>query len=104
MACPSRTEAGGRGPLQSTTRMSKIVFQESNVTITSTGVESNLLAAGEAVGLDLPFGCRQGNCTMCQQPVLSGEVDYPEGHNGVPDPGNALLCCCVPQSDLVIGA
>jgi len=84
--------------------MSKIVFQKSEVTVDWDGEPDSILEAGEEVGLDLPFGCRQGNCTMCQQPVVSGEVEYPEGHNGVPDPGNQLLCCSVPRGDLVIDA
>jgi ferredoxin len=45
-----------------------------------------------------------GNCTACQQPVKSGEVSYPQGHTGEPDEGHALLCCCIPKTDLVIEA
>ena len=40
-----------------------------------------------------------GNCTACQQPIVSGEVEYPNGHTGEPDEGNALLCCCTPKGD-----
>ena len=47
-----------------------------------------------------------GNCTACQQPVLSGAVEYLSGHTGEPDAGCELLCCCQPKGDddLVIDA
>lgn len=84
--------------------MSKVTFKKSGVSADWTVSDTNLLELGEANGLDLPFGCRQGNCTMCQQPLLSGEVDYPDGHNGVPDDGNILLCCSQPKGDVEIDA
>ena len=84
--------------------MSKVIFKKSGVTADWTGKELSLLDLGEANGLDLPFGCRQGNCTMCQQPLDAGEVTYPEGHNGVPDDGNILLCCSQPKGDVEIDA
>lgn len=84
--------------------MSKVTFKKSGVETEWTGQQESLLELGEANGLDLDFGCRMGNCTACQQPLVSGEVDYPEGHNGVPDDGNILLCCSQPKGDLVIDA
>jgi hypothetical protein len=40
------------------------------------------------------------------QKITSGEVEYPKGHTGEPEEGNALLCCSVPKGgkDLVIDA
>jgi ferredoxin len=86
--------------------MAKIKFQKSGVEFEWTGDEESLLEAAEAQDLDLDYGCRMGNCTACQQPILSGEVEYPNGHTGEPEEGNALLCCCQPKdgSDLVIDA
>lgn len=84
--------------------MNKVTFKKSGVIGEWTGDHPNILVLGESLDLDLPFGCRMGNCTMCQQPLLGGEVDYPEGHNGVPDDGNVLLCCSVPKADVVIDA
>ena len=82
--------------------MSKVTFTKSGVTAEWTGDQPSLLELGESNGLDLPFGCRMGNCTACQQPLVSGEVDYPEGHNGIPDDGNVLLCCSQPEGDVEI--
>ena len=81
-----------------------VTFRKSNLQTGWTGEHDSILELAEANGLDLPFGCRMGNCTACQQPLVSGEVDYPMGHNGQPEPGNQLLCCSVPKTDLVIDA
>jgi ferredoxin len=47
-----------------------------------------------------------GNCTTCQHPLVSGEIEYPFGHTGEPDAGHILLCCSKPKgdSDLTIDA
>ena len=86
--------------------MPKVIFKKSNETIEWTGSEESILELAEANGLDLDYGCRMGNCTACQQTIISGEVDYPNGHTGEPDEGNALLCCCQPKgdADVVISA
>lgn len=84
--------------------MSKVTFQQSDVTAEWSEEYGSLLEMGEAHGLDLDFGCRMGNCTACQQPIVSGEVEYPNGHNGEPEEGNQLLCCSRPKTDLVIDA
>ncbi len=86
--------------------MVKVIFKKSGVEAEWTGDEESILELAEANGLDLDFGCRMGNCTACQQPVVSGDVEYPRGHAGEPDPGNQLLCCSVPKGgdDLVIDA
>lgn len=84
--------------------MSKVTFKKSGVTAEWKTTDNSLLELGEAEGLDLPFGCRQGNCTMCQQPLTSGEAEYPDGHTGEPDEGNILLCCSQPKGDVEIDA
>ena len=81
------------------THMANIVFEKSGVTAPWMGTEESILELGEIHDLDLDYGCRMGNCTACQQPIVSGEVDYPNGHTGEPDEGNALLCCCQPKGD-----
>jgi ferredoxin len=79
--------------------MANIIFQKSGVTAPWTGDEESILELAEANDLDLEFGCRMGNCTACQQKVVSGEVEYPNGHTGEPDEGNELMCCCQPKGD-----
>jgi len=84
--------------------MATVTFSKSGVTTAWDSSQDSLLELGEANGLDLDFGCRVGNCTACQQPLTSGQVAYPHGHNGIPEEGNALLCCSVPTGDVVIDA
>ena len=84
--------------------MATVTFQQSGVSSEWTGEHDSILELAEANGLSLDFGCRMGNCTACQQSIVSGEVDYPEGHEGIPEEGNQLLCCSVPKGDVVIDA
>lgn len=84
--------------------MATVTFLKSGVSAVWTGEHDNLLELAEAEGLSLDFGCRMGSCTACQQLLVSGEVAYPEGHDGVPDEGYALLCCSVPVSNVEIDA
>lgn len=79
--------------------MANIIFQKSGVSAPWTGDVDSILELGEVNDLELDYGCRMGNCTACQRPILSGEVEYPNGHTGEPDAGNALLCCCQPKGD-----
>ncbi|MEM9227370.1 MAG: 2Fe-2S iron-sulfur cluster-binding protein [Verrucomicrobiota bacterium] len=81
-----------------------VTFEQSAISVAWTGEHDSILELAEAEGLSLDFGCRAGNCTACQQPLISGEVDYPEGHGGEPDKGSILTCCSVPKSDVVIDA
>ncbi|MCH8474754.1 MAG: 2Fe-2S iron-sulfur cluster binding domain-containing protein [Opitutales bacterium] len=84
--------------------MPKVLFKQSGVEVEWDGSHESLLELAEDHGLDLDFGCRMGNCTACQQPVVKGEVEYPNGHTGEPDEGNELLCCSVPKDDIEIDA
>jgi len=86
------------------TNMAKVTFQKSDLTAEWTGDHDSILELAEAEGLNLDYGCRMGNCTMCQQTLVSGEIDYPDGHSGEPDDGNILLCCSVPKGDVAIDA
>lgn len=61
-----------------------------------------VLDAAEEAGLDLPYSCRQGQCTSCVGRVLAGEVDQSEGTALDPtqeDDGFALLCIATPTGD-----
>ncbi len=84
--------------------MHTIEFRKSGKTVEFSSQHESILECAEANDLDLDYGCRMGNCTACQQTIISGEVEYPNGHSGEPDPGNQLLCCSVPKSNLVIDA
>ena len=84
--------------------MSEIKFTKSNEVIEWDDNYESILELAEAYDLALPFSCRMGNCTSCQHPLVSGEIEYPFGHTGEPDVGHILLCCSKPKegSDLII--
>ncbi len=68
-----------------------------------------VLAAAQAAGITLPYGCRNGACGACKGKIVEGRVDY-----GSHQPytltdfektaGFALFCCARPLTDLIIDA
>jgi len=67
--------------------------------------DQTILAAAQAVGLDLPFSCGAGVCTTCAALILEGQVDQADGMGVSPAlqaEGYALLCVAYPRSDLKI--
>jgi len=64
-----------------------------------------ILQTAENQGAELPFSCRNGDCTTCAVRILEGEVDQPEAMGLSPDlrrRGYALLCVSYPRSDLLV--
>ncbi len=79
----------------------ELVHQGETISLTVPDDEY-VLDAAEDAGLDLPYSCRQGQCTSCVGKVLEGEVDQSEGTALDPmqeDDGYALLCVAYPTSD-----
>lgn len=66
-----------------------------------------LLDAGLREGVALPYECRNGGCGVCVCTVAQGRVTHnPYQRSALSDAalaqGRALLCCAVPQDDVVI--
>lgn len=75
----------------------------------SFAVESGqqIMSAGHAAGIKIPFGCRMGTCRSCRGKVISGKVDLGDAHPAyLPEDqrrhGYALLCRATAKSDLTI--
>ena len=62
-----------------------------------------LLQFAERLGIDLPSGCRVGQCESCAVRVVSGKVVHLHGTEP-DDPDTCLTCQAVPLSDLVLDA
>ena len=68
-----------------------------------------ILDASLRQGVWLPFACGHGTCATCKCQLLEGDVDI---GNASPfalmdmerDEGKILVCCAIPESDLVIEA
>ncbi len=80
----------------------QIIFSESGITAKWDPEYENLLEFAEEQGVFPDFSCRSGICHSCQYELLKGEVDYTFEPLDPPYPGQVLLCCARPVSNLVI--
>ncbi len=63
-----------------------------------------ILSKAEEAGLDLPYSCRMGTCSVCAARV-EGEVDQTEGMiltEDEKDEGYVLLCIAKARGDLEV--
>jgi len=64
-----------------------------------------LLEAAEANDVDIPYGCRQGQCGTCTTRLLEGEVDSPAGLDpGLKARGCVLACVTRARGDVRLDA
>jgi ferredoxin-NADP reductase/MOSC domain-containing protein YiiM len=80
----------------------EVVFLQSGITAKWDPEYENLLAFAEDQGVFPDFSCRSGICHTCMHELLEGTVDYAIEPLDPPYPGQVLLCCARPKSDLVI--
>jgi ferredoxin-NADP reductase len=81
-----------------------VEFSRSGVTAAWEPRCASLLDLAEANGVTPAFGCRVGACHGCHARVLDGTVRHdPEPLEPAPS-GGALLCCAVPEGDVVLDA
>ncbi|MCW3480326.1 pyridoxamine 5'-phosphate oxidase family protein [Neisseriaceae bacterium JH1-16] len=64
--------------------------------------QGSLLTLAEQAGLSPTYSCRSGLCGSCATRVVTGEVAYPSPPLAQPAPGEALICCARPASELVL--
>jgi ferredoxin len=80
----------------------EIRFSESGITAKWDSEYENLLEFAEDQGVFPDFSCRSGICHSCQYELSKGEVEYNFEPLDPPYPGQVLLCCARPRSNLVI--
>jgi CDP-4-dehydro-6-deoxyglucose reductase len=71
--------------------------------------EETVLGAALRAGIGLPYGCKNGACGSCKGKVVEGSFHHkPHQQRALSEQeklqGYALLCCAVPEQDLVIEA
>jgi uncharacterized protein len=86
------------------TGTSKVVFAKAGQTIPWDAQAGNLLDLALAHGIDIPFGCRVGNCGTCETAVKSGQVHYLHEPSWHSQPGTCLVCVSQPEGDLQLDA
>ncbi len=61
----------------------------------------SILEGGLDLGLDLPYSCQNGTCTLCRAELLNGEVKYIglSADESRLQKKECLLCCSYPLSD-----
>jgi ferredoxin-NADP reductase/MOSC domain-containing protein YiiM len=80
----------------------QIIFSESGITAKWDPEYENLLEFAEEQGVFPDFSCRSGICHTCQYELKKGNVGYTFEPLDPPYPGQVLLCCARPRSNLVI--
>ena len=80
----------------------EVVFLQSGTTAKWDAEYANLLDFAEDQGIFPDFSCRSGICHTCMYDLLEGEVEYAFEPLDPPYPGQVLLCCTRPKSNLVI--
>ncbi len=62
----------------------------------------SLLELAEACDVPVRWACRTGVCHSCETALIAGSVSYQLDPVDPPAAGNALICCCQPEADVVI--
>jgi len=79
-----------------------VTFARSALTASFDARFPSLLEFAEACDVPTRWSCRTGVCHTCSTPLLTGEVVYRPDPLEPPTPGDALICCSTPNSDLVL--
>ena len=64
-----------------------------------------ILDIAEEIGIPLPSGCQQGDCSACVAKLLEGEIDQSEQKFLRPseiDAGYTVTCVAYPRSDCTL--
>jgi ferredoxin len=65
-------------------------------------VYESILELAEACDVPVRWSCRTGVCHNCESGLVSGAVVYRPDPLAPPADGNLLICCAMPQDDVVI--
>jgi ferredoxin-NADP reductase/MOSC domain-containing protein YiiM/ferredoxin len=80
----------------------QISFGRSNLTVPWDPTFLSLLELAEACDVPVRWSCRTGVCHTCETGLVSGMVSYEPDPVEDPGPGNALICCSRPRTDLAL--
>jgi ferredoxin-NADP reductase len=81
-----------------------VQFSRSGVNAVFGSQHSSLLEVAEANAVRVDSSCRIGSCHGCRAAVVAGEVRHDPEPLDPPPAGSALLCCAVPEGDVVLDA
>ena len=84
----------GDGPL--------VTFLRSGVAVPWDQRFGNLLELAEACAVPVRWSCRAGVCHNCESGLIDGDVAYAPEPLDAPAEGNALICCAMPKTAVVL--
>ena len=79
-----------------------VSFARSGLTVTWDERFGSLLELAEACDIPARWSCRTGVCHTCMTGLISGSVTYRTEPLERPSPGNVLVCCSQPDTDIVL--
>lgn len=82
----------------------EVRFLRSGITAEWTHSEGTLLDLAEKQGVEIPAGCRYGDCSTCLTSLVSGRVVYLHATGVTPEPGTCLPCSCRPETAIELDA
>jgi ferredoxin-NADP reductase/MOSC domain-containing protein YiiM len=84
----------GSGPL--------VTFARSGISTRFDTALGSVLDLADACDVNTRWSCRTGVCHTCVTPLLSGDIAYAPDPLEQPEPGDVLICCAQPASDVVL--
>jgi ferredoxin-NADP reductase/MOSC domain-containing protein YiiM len=79
-----------------------VSFARSGTTVAWDSKFASLLELAEACDVPVRWSCRSGVCHTCMTGLISGSATYQPEPLETPAPGNVLVCCSKPNSDVVL--
>jgi ferredoxin-NADP reductase/MOSC domain-containing protein YiiM len=80
----------------------QVSFARSGLNVRWDAHFASLLELAEACDVPVRWSCRTGVCHNCETALIAGDVRYQLDPVDRPAEGNALICCCQPDGDLVL--
>ncbi|MET8027001.1 MOSC and FAD-binding oxidoreductase domain-containing protein [Streptomyces avermitilis] len=79
-----------------------VTFARSGLTTRWSDRYATLLELAEACDIPTRWSCRTGVCHTCTTPLLTGQVQYTTQPLEDPASGEALPCCSIPTTDVLL--
>jgi ferredoxin-NADP reductase/MOSC domain-containing protein YiiM len=79
-----------------------VSFARSGITSAWDPKYQSLLELAEACDVQVRWSCRTGVCHTCMTGLISGSVAYQPEPLETPIPGNVLVCCSQPNTNLIL--
>ncbi len=79
-----------------------VAFARSGITVAWDPKFASLLELAEACDVPVRWSCRAGVCHTCVSGLIGGSITYAPEPLERPAPGNILICCSQPSSNIIV--